>query len=131
MIFIDANVPMYLVGGPHANKERARDLLGELIRGQDRLITSSEVFQEILHRYTALRRPQTIPHAWQLLADATDEIFPVEYADVANARQLIAAAGWISARDALHVAIMKRHGVRRVFSFDTGFDKVEEIVRLA
>ena len=35
-----------------------------------------------------------------------------------------------STRDALHVAIMRRHEIGRVMSFDTGFDQVEGIDRI-
>lgn len=36
----------------------------------------------------------------------------------------------LSARDALHVAVMRRHGIRRLVSFDHGFDAVEEVERI-
>ena len=131
MIFIDSNVPMYLVGGPHPHAKRTRDLFDEFLRRNDRIVTSAEVFQEILHRYSSLRRPQAIRDAWQLLERAVDETFSIEYADVATAREVLESVDGISARDALSVAVMRRHGVTRIFSFDTGFDKVEGIVRLA
>ena len=62
MIFIDSNVPMYLVGAAHPNKERALEILAKLIRDEERLITDVEVYQEILHRYTAIKRhePSTL-----------------------------------------------------------------------
>jgi predicted nucleic acid-binding protein len=37
----------------------------------------------------------------------------------------------ISARDALHIAVMKDRGVNRIFTFDTGFDHMPGIERLA
>jgi predicted nucleic acid-binding protein len=36
----------------------------------------------------------------------------------------------LSARDALHVAIMERHGIDRILSFDSGFDGLPGISRL-
>jgi predicted nucleic acid-binding protein len=48
MIFIDSNVPMYLVGADHPNKHRARLVLERLIAARERLVSSTEVFQEIL-----------------------------------------------------------------------------------
>ena len=35
-----------------------------------------------------------------------------------------------SARDALHVAVMERHGIERVMTFDRGYDGVPGIERL-
>jgi predicted nucleic acid-binding protein len=36
----------------------------------------------------------------------------------------------LSARDALHVAVMRRHHVSRVMSFDLQFDSVSAIERI-
>jgi predicted nucleic acid-binding protein len=70
MIFVDSNIPMYVVGKDHPNK----------------------------------------PEALRLLKASID-------------------AGELSARDALHAAIMERHGVHRVLSFDGGFDEISNLVR--
>jgi len=37
----------------------------------------------------------------------------------------------MSARDALHLAIMERYGVERILSFDAGFDGFPGIERLS
>lgn len=50
MIFIDSNVPVYVVGAPHPHKTDAQRLLERAVLDRDRLVTSAEVFQEILHR---------------------------------------------------------------------------------
>ena len=102
-----------------------------VVEGRGRLVTSAEVFQEIVHRYTSVRRLPALEAAWELLHDGTDEVFPIEYEDIDRSRVVLEANPGLSARDALHVAIMKRYGVTRILSFDTGFDKVEGIVRLA
>ena len=36
----------------------------------------------------------------------------------------------LSARDAVHIAVMERHHVGRILTFDTGFDGVRGIERL-
>jgi predicted nucleic acid-binding protein len=36
----------------------------------------------------------------------------------------------LSARDALHIAVMERHDVARILSFDSGFDGIPGITRL-
>lgn len=51
MIFVDSNIPMYLVGAPHPNRNRAAAFLRE--ESAQRYATSAEVYQEILHRYVA------------------------------------------------------------------------------
>jgi len=37
----------------------------------------------------------------------------------------------LSARDGLHVALMQQHEISRILSFDTGFDQVAGIQRIA
>jgi uncharacterized protein len=97
----------------------------------DKLVTSVEVFQEILHRYTAIGRRDAVQPAWDLLAAATDEVFPIEYLDVDRARVVVLERQELSARDALHAAVMERHGVSRIMSFDAGFNDIPGITRLS
>lgn len=131
MIFIDSNVPMYLVGADHPNKTRSRETLSRLIAARERLATSAEVFQEILHRYTAIRRREAILPAWETLAGIVDEVLPLELDDVEQARDRVLEHTALSARDALHAAVMQRHGIDRILSFDSGFDAVPGITRIA
>lgn len=90
VIFVDSNVPMYLVGAEHPNKIAARLLLERAIANGERLVSDAEVLQEILHRYVAIAR-----------------------------------------RDAIHVALMDRHAVSDILTFDSGFDQVPGIRRMS
>lgn len=47
---------------------------------------------------------------------------------IERARRLVMSTP-LSARDAVHVAIMRRRGIRTIMSFDRGFDQVTGIVR--
>lgn len=131
MILIDSNVPMYLVGAPHPHKEDARRLLERHIAAADRLVTDAEVYQEILHRYVAIRRHEAIGPAFAALSGVVDEVLPVNLETVQVARTLLAEYEDLSARDALHVAIMRRHEIGRIMSFDSGFDQVDGIERIS
>ncbi len=131
MIFLDSNVPMYLVGAEHPNKHAARRILERLIAGSERLVTDAEVIQEILHRYVAIHRRDAIGPCVDALLGIADEVFPVDLADALGARDLLASEERLSARDALHVAVMRRYGVRRILTFDAGFDAVEGIERIS
>jgi predicted nucleic acid-binding protein len=112
VIFLDANIPMYLVGAAHPHKTEAQILLERVIASRERLATSAEVMQQILHRYTAIRRPDAIAPALQLLLDLADEVFPVERADVLRASEIVQHPAALSARDAIHIAAMERRGAR-------------------
>lgn len=128
MILIDSNIPMYLVGGAHPNRDRARELLEIAIGRRERLVSDVEAFQEILHRYIAIDRRDAIRAAWKTLRDLADEVFPVELEDIEGARRLVVSSR-LTARDALHVAVMKRRGVSDILSFDRDFDGVPGIRR--
>ncbi len=130
-VFIDSNVPMYLIGAPHPHKETVRRMLESAIARGDRLVTDAEVFQEILHRYYAIRHPDAIQAAFDALHGVVDEVFAVELADVEQAKGLMLTVTGLSARDAVHAAVMRRRGVRRLMSLDAGFDRVAGIERIS
>ena len=50
--------------------------------------------------------------------------------EIRVARTIIDAVEGVSARDALHVAIMRSSHVSRILSFDRGFDAFPELERL-
>jgi len=131
VILVDSNIPMYLVGADHPNKPVARQLVERAIMAGDRLVTDAEVLQEILHRYVAIGRREAIAAAFAAVLDIVDEVLPIERTEVERARRLLETAGRLSARDAVHVAIMERHRIDRVMSFDRGFDGIPGIERLA
>lgn len=130
MIFVDSNVPMYLVGAEHPNKIATRRLLERAIADGERLVSDAEVLQEILHRYVAIARRDAIQPAFDALLKVVDEVFAVEQRDVERAKDLIQGSRDLSARDAIHAALMERNGVSVILSFDAGFDQVPGLRRL-
>ena len=130
MTFVDSNVPMYLVGTSHPNKDQAAATVDRLRQDGETLITDVEVYQEILHRYTSIRRPDVINDAFAWLDSVVSGVLPYDVADVYAARAIVASISGLSARDALHVAVMRRAGVSRIFSYDRGFDLCPGIIRI-
>ena len=131
MIFVDSNIPMYLVGAPHPHKTDARRWLEELVSGQERLVTDAAVLQEILHRYVSIARPDAIQPAFNALLGVVDQVFSVDQGAVERAKQIVLGHKALSARDAVHLAIMQIHGVKRILSFDRGLDSFPGITRLS
>jgi predicted nucleic acid-binding protein len=131
VIFIDSNVPMYLVGAPHPHKADAQSLLEKLVSDRQRLVTDAEVLQEILHRYVAINRREAIQPAFDVLLGIADLVLSVDVAAAGRAKEIVLGHRQISARDALHLAIMEQHHIQTIFSFDTGFDGYPGIERLA
>ena len=131
MILVDSNVPMYLVGVAHPNKEAARRALEEAVAASESLCTDAEVLHEILHRYTAIGRPEQIDPAFDALLAIVDVVYPIERADVERARRLLRTTPTLSARDAIHIALMQGRDVGRILTFDVGFDGIPGIVRVS
>ena len=131
MIFVDSNIPMYLVGAAHPHKADAQSVLERLISEEERLVTDAEVLQEILHRYVAIERRDAIQPAFDALLGVVDEVFPVETPAVERAKEIVLGTNRLSARDALHLAVMERHRVDRILSFDSGFDGFPGMTRLS
>lgn len=131
MIFIDSNIPMYVVGADPRYRTQAVGALERAIGAGEKLVTNAEVLQEILHRYVAIRRPDAIQPAFDALLGVVDEVFPVLREDAERAKEIVlGGAGRRSARDAIHLATMARHSVPRIMSFDVGFDGYPGIERL-
>ena len=130
MIFVDANVPMYLIGRDHPHKVEAQSIVERLVGEQRRLVTSSEVFQEILHRFISTDRRDKIEPAFETLRGIVDQVLAVEEADVFAAKDLTHTHPKLSARDVIHVAMMRRQQIKEILSFDGGFDVVAGITRL-
>jgi predicted nucleic acid-binding protein len=122
---------MYLVGAPHPHKADAQRLLEKFVSDRERLVTDAEVLQEILHRYVAINRRAAIQSAFDALLGIVDQVLPVDAAAANRAKDILMGRPQMSARDALHVAIMEQHGIERILSFDSGFDGFPGISRLS
>jgi predicted nucleic acid-binding protein len=128
---VDSGIPMYLVAASHPHKVDAQRLLEKLIRDRQRLTTDAEVLQELLHRYAAIDCRDAIQPAFVALLSIVDEVLPVDHKAVERAKQIVLEYRRLSARDALHLAIMEKHGIERILSFDSGFDSFPGITRLS
>jgi len=130
VILIDSNIPMYLVGASHPHKADAQRLLERLIGDNRRLVTDAEVLQEILHRYVAINRRDAIQPAFDALLGVVDEVFPIDLGATEDAKRIVLGYQGLSARDALHLAVMQQHGIEEILSFDSGIDAFTETRRL-
>jgi predicted nucleic acid-binding protein len=128
-VFLDANVPMYLAGAPHPNKARADELIDELLLDGTRLVTDAEVFQELLHRYSAINRPKQLVDAFAVLSGFADDVFSIGVDEIDAAKALVLEG--VGSRDAIHVATMRAQGVARILTFDRGFDRFADLERLS
>lgn len=131
MIFVDSNIPMYVIGASHKHKLDALRVLEHAISTGRRLVTDAEVLQEILHRYSAIGRPEAIQPAFEVLLGVVDEIFPIELATVQRAKEILLGTRGLTARDSIHLACMELSGADTIMTFDRGFDAYPAVRRLS
>lgn len=119
---------MYLVGAPHPN----RDLLQEFLRSHadETYVTSAEVYQEIIHRYVAINRRRAIGDCFVLLDTLVGHIHPITREDVETAWEIASELRYLSGRDCLHAAVMRRHGIEEILSCDRDFERCPGVVCL-
>ena len=121
---------MYVVGSPGPEQDRANELIDQALVDGETLVTDVEVYQEILHRYTAINRPSDIDDAFAALDDAVTHVFSYNMDDVRLARAILRQVPGIQARDAIHAAVMLNRGIARIISHDRGFDRIPRIERI-
>jgi predicted nucleic acid-binding protein len=114
---------MYLVGAAHPHKSDAQRRLERLINDRERLVTDAEVLQEILHRYVVIKRLDAILRI-------VDEVIAINLPAVEKAKQIVLAYRLLSARDAVHLAVMEQRGISRILSLASGFDTVPGVTRI-
>ena len=129
-VFIDSNIPMYVAGARHPHREPARRLLARVRTGEIEGCTSTEVLQEILYRYSSLRRFDLAREVYDLFVQICPIVFDVTLADTDRARDLLLDGRDFSARDAVHAAVMLNHDIEWIATFDAGFDRIPGIRRL-
>ncbi len=98
---------------------------------RDRLVTDVEVLHEIRHRYTAIQRRDRIQPAADAVLGIVDEVLALDAADLDAARGITLGSTRLSARDAIQVALMRRHRIGTILSSDADFDGVPRITRLS
>jgi predicted nucleic acid-binding protein len=127
-VFIDSNIPMYVAGRDHPLREPARRLLERVRSGEIDGCTSTEVLQEILYRYVALRRLDLAIQVYDLFVQICPVVYSTTLADTDRAKELIRSG--VGVRDAIHAAVMLNNDVSDIATFDRGFDAIADVKRL-
>ena len=130
ILFIDANLIMYSVGGPHPLREPCKRFL-EKIKSREILgVTNTGVLQEILYRYFSIGRGTLGEIAYQSMIEFCTDIFLVRVTDTDKALEILKRVKGITSRDAIHAATMIHNGIKEIISTDPHFDLIHEIKRI-
>ena len=80
--------------------------------------------------YVAINRRDAVQPAFDALLGVVDEVLPITRSDALLAREIVLGSSQLSARDAIHLAVMKHQGIATLMSFDRGFDGYPGVTRL-
>ena len=129
MYFIDANIIIYAAGKPSRYKSPCELILAGVQEKLLSCVTSTEVLQEILHYYIALKRKAigisimegVLP--WMV-------VLPITKKEIEQTVILHERYPQLSSRDAIHVATMMNHSIKDLISVDRDFDSQKEVCRI-
>ncbi len=128
--FLDANLIMYSLGGPHPLKGPCNRVLEKIKSGNIFSVTNTEVLQEILHRYFSIGKPEIAEIAYTSIIRICISVYPVTIAETDLALSLMKKIPAITSRDAIHAATMMNNGIKEIISSDIHFDLMPEIKRI-
>ncbi|MGI8728172.1 MAG: type II toxin-antitoxin system VapC family toxin [Solirubrobacterales bacterium] len=127
-IFVDANVFLYAIGGPHPLREPCRRAVEGIVRRKVAAEISVEVVQEVAHvrnrgRGDGTARAREIL-AWKL------RLHGFGPSDLEPALGLVDEHPGLPTRDAIHAATALNRGVKEILSADKDFDRLEGLARI-
>jgi predicted nucleic acid-binding protein len=129
-LFIDANVPIHAAGTPHEYKVPCLDLMDALAAGKLHGVTSVEVLIEVVQHYARRRRHDLASFVADRLVLAVEHVIGVDLRDIQEMTELLLQSDQLPARDALHIAVMQRHGLTHIVTADRHFAAVPGITAL-
>jgi uncharacterized protein len=130
-MYVDTTIFMYAMGAESRFKEPCARILRAGAADRTVLVTSAETLQEVLHRYRSIGRDNEIKPTFEAIAASVQRILPVTADDVEEARQLgerIPGGSGVSARDLIHAAVARRHGLREILTVDAGFSSIPGVL---
>lgn len=121
---------MYAAGGPHPLRDPCDRILALIASGGLDAVTSTEVVQEIAHRFLSLRRPELAGRLAMDVLDLFAPVLPVTHATMRRLPDLIELYPSLAARDLVHVATCLHEGIAEIISPDRAFDQVVGLRRI-
>ena len=130
MTLVDTNILVYAAGRDHAHKRRSSEFLLRVAEGEIDAALDAEVLQEILHRYSALRRWKEGAAIYNEARYQFQNVYAVTAEVTDQAKYIMNRDVSLMARDAIHAAVVKVYGLESICSFDRDFDRIPGLRRI-
>jgi len=129
-VFIDTNIPIYASGSAAPLRNPSVAVMEAISRRRVLAAIDVEVLQEVMHfayRRQQLERGVTV---CSHLLTVVGAVYPYEEEDAAAMMDLMRQVPGLNARDAIHAAIMLRHGLTHIITADRGYARVPGVTAL-
>jgi predicted nucleic acid-binding protein len=126
-VFIDTNIPMYAAGCEHPNRQPSQKILEKISKQQIFGVTSTEVFQEILHRYQSINLMNSGIKIFEEFSSIVDEVLQINFKIMENAKNILSGNPGILTRDAIHTATIEYYNIDYIATFDKHFEHFKNI----
>ncbi len=130
-VFIDTAVIMYAGGGEHPMRAPCSRIMDAIDSGELEAVISTEVVQEIVHRFLSIRQPDIAVAMAEVALNLFAPVLPITHALIRRVPDLARRYPGLDARDLLHIATCIHEGITEIISPDRGFDQVKELRRTA
>jgi len=130
VILIDANILMYAAGAQHPCKQPSVALLASIAKGTTEAAVDTEVLQEVLHRYRAIDRWSDGRRVYDAARRIFTIVLPITAETTDRARLLLDRYPELSARDALHAAVVETRDLEAICSYDRDYDQIHDLRRI-
>jgi len=130
--FLDTNILLrYLTQDIAEQGQRSAELVVRMARGEESVITTAMVFFETIYTlqsYYRYDRADIVPPIREILDLNTlvMEDKPV----LRRALDIYLGVPALSIADCFHAAWAERHGATCIYSFDRGFDRLQDVTRI-
>ena len=129
-LFVDTAVFMYAAGSEHPLRTPCRRIVDAIGAGTIDAVTSSEVVQEIIHRYSAIGRWADGAELATRTLDLLAPVLPITHALIRRVPDLVVRYPSLAARDVVHIATCLHEGITEILSPDRAFDAVHVVQRI-
>lgn len=129
MKLIDTNILIYAAGQPHEYKRDSIRVLAKHQQGEIAANISTEILQEVLHRYRSLNDLAKGIRLFDDLVLQFPQPFPILLSTARIARDVLHDYPRLQSRDAFHAAVVLELGLEGIISADRAFDGIAGVRR--
>lgn len=130
-VLVDANVFLHALGDDARLRPSCELVIERLVAGELRGEGASLMVEEVMHvRHRRSGDRAQAARDGRAAASVLAALHPVGEPELDAAVEIFLAHETLHARDAVHVAVARRHGLAVLLSTDRGFDAVEGLRRI-